>query len=98
MDFFFSVQITKMLSIREGLQLTLNWNIQVDEIECEVLQVIQNLMYSSPRAYWALISLDIKSLFSIVNCTSCCFIPRVGNKVNHSLTIFALIISAIDSG
>ena len=87
---FFSIEIAEMLAIREGLQLAMNWNIQVDEIECDALQVIQNLRSYSLQENWALISLDIKALFSKVNCTSCHFIPRVGNKVAHSLANFAL--------
>ena len=61
---YFSVGIAEMLAMREGLQLAANWNIHVDKVECDALQIVQSLSSSSPLVYCALTSLDIKSLFS----------------------------------
>ncbi|PON77083.1 hypothetical protein PanWU01x14_030920 [Parasponia andersonii] len=79
----FSVETAELLAMREELLFASRIGLSISILEYDALRVIHGLQETHPLAPNALIFSDIKALITSVNCGTCHFVPRSGNKVTH---------------
>ncbi|KAL5736641.1 hypothetical protein ACOSQ2_031429 [Xanthoceras sorbifolium] len=86
---FFPAELGELLALREGLLLAKEFNVIVEWVELDAVNVVARVSNSLPCSVMDPIISDVKALFRAVGVSNCHAIPRSGNGMSHSLASLA---------
>ncbi|KAL5743553.1 hypothetical protein ACOSQ2_026669 [Xanthoceras sorbifolium] len=86
---FFPAELGELLALREGLLLAKEFNLIVEWVELDAVNVVARVSNSFPCSVMDPIISDVKALFRAVGVSTCHVIPRSGNGMAHSLASLA---------
>ncbi|KAL5755359.1 hypothetical protein ACOSP7_023579 [Xanthoceras sorbifolium] len=86
---FFPPELGELLALREGLLLAKEFNLIVEWVELDAVNVVARVSNSLPCSVMDPIISDVKALFRAVGVSTCHAIPRSGNGMAHSLASLA---------
>ncbi|KAL5788264.1 hypothetical protein ACOSP7_005213 [Xanthoceras sorbifolium] len=82
---FFPAELGELLALREGLLLAKEFNLIIEWVELDAVNVVARVFNSLPCSVMDPIFSDVKALFRDVGVSNCHAIPRSGNGMAHSL-------------
>ncbi|KAL5738018.1 hypothetical protein ACOSP7_030779 [Xanthoceras sorbifolium] len=86
---FFPTELGELLALREGLLLAKEFNLIVEWVELDAVNVVARVSNSLLCSVVDHIISDVKALFRDVGVSNCHAIPRTGNGMAHSLASLA---------
>ncbi|KAL5764455.1 hypothetical protein ACOSQ2_017049 [Xanthoceras sorbifolium] len=86
---FFPAELGELLALREGLLLAKEFNLSIEWVELDAVNVVARVSNSLPSSVLDPICSDVKALFRAVGVSNCHAIPRSGNGMAHSLASLA---------
>ncbi|KAL5783938.1 hypothetical protein ACOSQ2_006330 [Xanthoceras sorbifolium] len=86
---FFPAELGELLALREGLLLAKEFNLIIEWVELDAVNVVARVFNSLPCSVMDPIISDVKALFRDVGVINCHVIPRSGNGMAHSLASLA---------
>ncbi|KAL5757092.1 hypothetical protein ACOSQ2_021838 [Xanthoceras sorbifolium] len=86
---FFPAELGELLALREGLLLAKEFNLIIEWVELDAVNVVARVFNSLPCSAMDPIISDVKALFRAVGVSNCHVIYRSGNGMAHSLASLA---------
>ncbi|KAL5806555.1 hypothetical protein ACOSQ4_029288 [Xanthoceras sorbifolium] len=86
---FFPAELGELLALREGLLLAKEFNLIIEWVELDAVNVVARVFNSLFCYVMDPIISDVKALFRDVGVSNCHAIPRSGNGMAHSLASLA---------